>query len=221
MATNVYIDGFNFYYGLSRVEQAYPGSSYKWVDHEALALAIYPKLSPIGRIRYFTAHIQPMNDPLAPVRQQVYLRALRARKVEVHLGLFVAHTKVTRLRGAVALQPPAVDALVLSAEAHITKYGEKGSDCNLASYLIRDAALQDCNAAIVVSSDSDLAGAVRIARTDFNLPVYIVSPRKREVSELRSVANDLRTLKGAAVLASQFPATMIDAVGQFTRPPTW
>lgn len=48
--TNVYIDGFNLFYG------ALKGSPYKWLDLEALCHQLLPKDS-IHRIRYFTAKV--------------------------------------------------------------------------------------------------------------------------------------------------------------------
>lgn len=81
--TNVYIDGFNLFYG------ALKGSPYKWLDLEALCQHLLPKDS-INRIRYFTAKVSARPDePQLPVRQETYLRALGTLpSVSVHLGVF-------------------------------------------------------------------------------------------------------------------------------------
>lgn len=50
MIANVYIDGFNLYYGCLK------GTAYKWLDLEALAKRLLPK-DEINRIRYFTAKV--------------------------------------------------------------------------------------------------------------------------------------------------------------------
>lgn len=50
MATIVYIDGFNLYYGALR------GSPYRWLDLEALSRRLLPK-DDIHLIRYFIARI--------------------------------------------------------------------------------------------------------------------------------------------------------------------
>ena len=71
LKTNVYIDGFNFYY------RCVKGTAYKWLDFSKLCPLLLPKTFRINRFRYFTAHIKPLpHDPDAPRRQQVYLRAL-------------------------------------------------------------------------------------------------------------------------------------------------
>jgi hypothetical protein len=48
LQTNVYIDGFNLYYGCLK------GTPYKWLDLDALCRRLLPKHR-LGRIRYFTA----------------------------------------------------------------------------------------------------------------------------------------------------------------------
>jgi hypothetical protein len=68
---NVYIDGFNLYYG------AVKGSPYKWLDLAALCHRMLPN-DTIQSIEYFTAIVRARPfDPGLPVRQHVYLRALR------------------------------------------------------------------------------------------------------------------------------------------------
>ena len=70
MATNVYVDAFNLYYGCLR------GTPYRWLDLGALCTRLLPK-DRISRIRYLTAALSPRpDDPRARQRQQIYLRAL-------------------------------------------------------------------------------------------------------------------------------------------------
>ena len=48
--TNVYLDGFNLYYGCLK------GQPHKWLDLEAMCARLLPK-NEIKRIRYFTARV--------------------------------------------------------------------------------------------------------------------------------------------------------------------
>lgn len=65
MRTNVYVDGFNLYYG------ALEGTPYRWLDLAALCRRILPR-DIIHRIRYFTARVTARpDDPEQPIRQQV------------------------------------------------------------------------------------------------------------------------------------------------------
>jgi hypothetical protein len=81
--TNVYIDGFNLYYG------AVKGTPYKWLDLAVLCTRLFPR-NQIHRIRYFTAIVDARPPDLQqPVRQQTYLRALHTLpNLSVHLGSF-------------------------------------------------------------------------------------------------------------------------------------
>ncbi len=87
MLTNVYVDGFNMYYGCLR------GTAYKWLDLNALCLRLLPSHD-VQRIRYFTARISARpDDPQSPVRQAAYLRALEpVPRVSIHLGHFLVNT---------------------------------------------------------------------------------------------------------------------------------
>ena len=78
MRVNVYVDGFNLYHRALRDTRTLDGSTYKWLDLEKLAAQVLGNPSYIiNRIRYFTARVRVLpGDRQAPLRQQMYLRAL-------------------------------------------------------------------------------------------------------------------------------------------------
>ncbi|HTD32155.1 MAG TPA: NYN domain-containing protein [Candidatus Elarobacter sp.] len=222
MDTYVYVDGFNLYYGAFGRERGWSSSGFKWLDLAALAAHVWPGLAPIRHVRYFTARVKaPGSDPHMAARQQTYLRALRAVGVEIHLGTFKLRRKHVKLNGLPPQLPPYTSSIVLSAEAEIGKYDEKGSDVNLATYLLRDVAKGDCSRAIVVSNDSDLLEPIRVARADFAADVYVINPQRRAVVELTRAANDARDLSLSTLAACQLPAVLTDRVGKITRPAGW
>jgi NYN domain len=207
MSTSLYVDGFNLYYGAFGRERGWASSSYKWLDVAALASHVWPALSPVAKTRYFTALVKaPPNDAQMAARQQAYLRALRAVGVNVHLGTFKLRRRNVKLLGLPSQLPPYTASIVLSAEAEIGKYDEKGSDVNLATYLVRDAAKGEYANAIVVSNDSDLVEPLRIVRADFGVDVYLINPQRRAVAELSRAANGTRdiTLATLAGLSASF-----------------
>lgn len=51
------------------------------------------------------------------------------------------------------------------------KTEEKGSDINLATYLLIDAFRGDSDMAVVVSNDSDPCEPIRIVQDEFHVPV--------------------------------------------------
>lgn len=68
--TNVYVDGFNLFYGALR------RTSYRWLDLGTLCQVLLPN-DAVRRIRYFTARVNSRpDDPGKSQRQDVYLRAL-------------------------------------------------------------------------------------------------------------------------------------------------
>jgi uncharacterized LabA/DUF88 family protein len=221
VSTNVYVDGFNVYNGMFKRGRS--PAAFKWVDPALLAMTVWPRLPPIHRVRYFTALVKPTTaNPGIVARQQVYLRALVARGTEVHYGQFKLRSKNWYLKAALVQRPQSTGAAVADMTVRIAKYDEKGSDVNLASYLVRDAAVGDCTDAVVVSNDSDLVEAISIARADFGVNVYVINPQQRVVAELRQVATDARDLMPSALGKSQLPAAVTEANGTvLTKPRTW
>ncbi|MEA2785981.1 MAG: hypothetical protein QOF71_2085 [Candidatus Eremiobacteraeota bacterium] len=222
MSTYLYVDGFNLYYGVFGKERNWSSGSYKWLDVTGLAGHVWPSLAPIRKTRYFTALVKPPpNDPQMPVRQQAYLRALRSVGTEVHLGTFKLRRRNVKLMGMPSQPPPFTSSIVLSAEAQIGKYDEKGSDVNLATYLVRDAAKGESKKAIVISNDSDLVEPLRVVRSDFGIEVYLINPQLRAVADLSRAANGTRDISLATLAACQLAAKLSDSVGRITKPTAW
>jgi len=208
MLTNVYVDGFNLYYGCIK------GSPYKWLDLEALCTRLLPR-NQINRIRYFTARVSARaNDPQGPARQDAYLRALRTLpSVSVHLGHFLT----TQTRMPLAYPPP-----VGARTVEVIKTEEKGSDVNLATFLLVDAFRQDAQAFVVISNDSDLTEPIRIVRHELGHIVGIINPQPRPSRALLSCQPSFfKQIRTGALAAGQLPPQLSDATGTITKPATW
>ena len=205
--TNIYVDGFNFYYG------AVKGTSYKWLDFAALCAKLFPR-NQINRIRYFTALVDARPDDLQqPVRQQTYLRALETiPNLSVHYGHF--RTRPVRMRLA---SPPRFG----SKTAEVLKTEEKGSDVNLASYLLLDAFKKDCEVAIVFSNDADLKEPIALAIAELGIKVGVLNPHPRAKRSLDLQPTFFKQLRSGPLAACQFPTTLSDAQGQFSKPAAW
>ena len=97
------------------------------------------------------------------------------------------------------------DALV--AEFHTTV--EKGSDVNLAAYLLNDAWKGSFDVAVVISNDTDLVTPIRMVRTERSRPVFVVCPGRGQIApKLKNVASHVRQISHAHLKAAQFPATL-------------
>jgi uncharacterized LabA/DUF88 family protein len=106
--------------------------------------------------------------------------------------------------------------------ATVLRTEEKGSDVNLATYLLLDAFFDRYDLAIVISNDSDLAEPVRAVRDELHRRVLVVSPQERVTARLEQAASDSRILRPGVAARCQLPVPVIDAQGRHIRPPaTW
>jgi hypothetical protein len=204
--TNIYVDGFNLYYG------AVKRTPYKWLDLHKLATLLFPQNN-IQRIRYFTALVQnTLNDPTKTQRQQTFIRALETLpNLSVHYGSFLS-SKV---------RMPLVQPTRRHHNAYVVKTEEKGSDVNLASMLLADGFRADYEVAVVLSNDSDLVLPIKIVTRELGFPVGLLNPHKRFSVELQKVATFQKQIRKGVLAASQFPPTLTDANGTITKPPGW
>jgi hypothetical protein len=215
LKTNVYVDGFNLYYGCLR------GTPYKWLDIRKLCETEFPS-NTINRIRYFTANvIARPTDPQQPTRQQAYLRALRTiPNLTIHKGEFLSNAVRMPLVNSPAGGPNTVE---------VWKTEEKGSDVNLATFLLLDAFDNDCDADIVVSNDSDLAEPIFQVKRRLKVKVVILHPLRERTPgvtphpnyKLVKAATKSVTVKEASLMASQFPPILTDSYGTITKPTGW
>jgi uncharacterized LabA/DUF88 family protein len=205
MKINIYIDGFNLYYGSLRY------TPYKWLDPKAMCRLLFPN-DTINRIKYFTARVSARpSDPDQPIRQNTYFRALKTLKeLELIEGSFL--TKEVRM--PLANTNPQKYARVIKAE-------EKGSDVNLAVHMVNDAHKKDFELAVMFTNDSDLLEPLKIVRYELGLPVGIVNPQKYPSFHLKKHATFLKTLRSGVLAASQFPLILKDENGSFRKPARW
>ena len=218
MKLNVYVDGFNLYYGsLFRTH-------YKWLNLHAFCQATFPG-DQINKIRYFTARVKARpNDPDQPVRQDTMIRALRTLpNLHVHEGSYIE--KPVTLPVHPIPPPPARPTF-----ATVVRSEEKGSDVNIATHLLIDAFDDDFEGAVVVSNDSDLAEPIRQVRSRFKKRVIVLFPCSRtgrSPSIQLKMASGIRGGKSPLIVqepllaANQFPATLNDATGVITKPAGW
>ncbi|MCY4421987.1 MAG: NYN domain-containing protein [Acidimicrobiaceae bacterium] len=208
--TIVYIDGFNFYYG------AVKGTPHKWLDFEALCQGMLPR-DRLIKIRYFTSRVSARSDdPQKPVRQDTYLRALATLPlVEIHFGHFVTRTerwpRADRRQGE-------------SRTVKIRRTEEKGSDVNLATYLLLDAFQGRCDTAAVISNDSDLAQAIDVAQSQLGIKVGVVNPHPRERRSRELLGLDCLFYKQVPrqlLAQTQLPLVVHGSKGPIRKPNSW
>ncbi|MGH1549709.1 NYN domain-containing protein [Leifsonia poae] len=138
----VYVDGFNLYHGLH--DQF--GHRYLWLDLASLARSLRPHSNLVG-VEYFTASV--LNDGPAQSRQDAYIEALKAANpglLHVTMGRYQQNKRRCR-----------------SCGVSWRVYEEKETDVNIAVTLAADAIARRADAFMVISGDSDIAPAIRLA----------------------------------------------------------
>lgn len=203
---------------------------------QALCLEVLPGLF-INRIRYFTALVKPLpSDPQTRQRQEIYIRALETLpNLTVHYG----HYLQSEVSMPLVSPPPAGPRF-----AKVRKMEEKGSDVNIATYMLVDAFRKDCDQLIVITNDSDLAEPVRIINKELLIPVGVFNPQTNDTAirrnratgqplrparpsiELKKVAKFNRDITSEGpqshMARSQFPPQLTDAQGRtITKPAPW
>ncbi len=155
----VYIDGFNWYFGIFMHRPAW-----KWLNLQSFFEALRIDEEIVG-VRFFTALVEPKQHiSTKRDRQKRYLKALGSlQKVRVVLGKYQERTVTCRA----------------AACPHRFEYQvgeEKKTDVNIAVNLIDDAVNGHTDSMVIVSGDSDLEPAVEWVRKNYpaiKITVYI------------------------------------------------
>jgi hypothetical protein len=151
------------------------------------------------------------------MRQDKYLRVLGLNpKISIHLGRF----QESRVRMPLAHMLPGQSRTV-----EVLKTEEKGTDVNIATYLLADAFRQDCDMSVLVSNDADLAEPVRMMLTELKVRVGIVNPGigARQCRDLAYLGPAFhKSVKRQALARSQLPAVVYGPDGEkYVKPDTW
>jgi uncharacterized LabA/DUF88 family protein len=221
MRTNIYIDGFNLYYAIR-------DTPYRWLDLGRMCQHLLQGHT-INRIRYFTARVaaEPA-DPTKPQRQEVYLRALRTiPHLTIHLGHFLTSQRWMPLAAPPGRPIAATPGIVGPHPktgipmARVIKTEEKGSDVNIASYLLLDGFQRDYELAAIISNDSDLITPIQLTQATLGLSVGVFNPHTIPSHALRRAAAFYRPIRTGVLQASQFPASLTTLQGVITKPLNW
>ena len=217
---HVYIDGFNFYYGAVKRTQ------FKWLDLRAVCQKLFPQHN-IELIRYFTARVKAFDhDPQAPTRQDVYIRALRTLpNFEIHDDGWFASRRTLLPQYPLAYIPEGANPPTRPPQlVQVLKLEEKRTDVDIASFLLLDCFQNIFNDAVVISNDGDLALPITIVRDEFHKNIGVVNPGNRSKvsgSLIKASRFHRRKINTKILATSQFPSTLTDAAGTFSKPSSW
>ena len=181
------------------ITEPFGGRSGSGSTPELLFRRLLSRQNEITVIKYFTARVRPSPaDPQVNVRQDAYLRAVRAHcsSVQLYFGHFLRHRSAMEHANP---PPPTVE---------VWKNEEKGSDVNLALHVLNDAWLDAYDCAVIVSNDSDLAEALRLVKTHKRRIIGLVTPGapvRKTSRQLRMHADFVRPIRTWMLRECQLP----------------
>lgn len=205
-------------------------TSYRWLNLLALCENLFPDRD-FHKIRYFTAKVKASkHDPTAPTRQETYWRALRTiSNLEIVKGNFVRWPRRMPQFPLAYIwnnynKPP--------QNVQVQRTEEKGSDVNLAAYLIYDNCMDNIGESIIISNDSDLAEAIWIVTNKLGRTVIVVNPNRTKMARKYSrckISKELQRVATKSVISinenilaqSQFISSLVDAKGNIIKPTKW
>ena len=171
----VYVDGFNFYFGLRDKKW----KKYYWLDFVAFFESLLRPHQILVEVKYFSA--KSTNNAKSE-RQDLLFSANRLNpKFKLILGKYLKKDTICRNCGSV-----------------IHSFEEKETDVRIATNIIADAYNDRCDVSIIVSADSDLVPPIELLREIKPLQKVIVFfPPKRFSSNLNNIADSTKFLEGA------------------------
>ena len=169
----------------------------EWLDFRKLCLNLLHPIHQIESINYFTSKVDGKNDPDRPFRQSIFIQALEnyIPVFKTYYGIFNKHK----------VNLPLANPRSKKKMELVIRTEEKKSDVNLAVHLLNDAWLDIYDCAILISNDSDLSEALRLAKKrEKTIGLFLPNKANTSKSLMRHVDFIKRIRKGI-MSKSQLP----------------
>jgi len=169
----VYVDGFNFYFGLKAGKQ----KKYYWLDLVPFFQSFIRKHQELIELHYFSAI--PKNSGKQD-RQDLFFSANKLNpRFNLHLGKFLRK-----------------EVKCYNCNSSRYTYEEKETDVRIATAMIRDVVNDNCDATILVSADSDLIPPIDFIREfNPNHKIFIYFPPNRFSYDLKGKSDSYVNLE--------------------------
>jgi len=206
--TIVYIDGFNFYYGMLAERP-----DLKWLNYQRLAELLRPD-DDLLKVRLFTTIVdQPASRPPGTTtkhdRQSAYLSALKTQqKLEITYGKFSSRERDCRVSSC---------KMPIGPQRRYSAREEKQTDVQLALQIVLDLrAEQDVGRhldnIVLMSADIDmipaLAAAFRLdkkVKTPVYIPVHEAELKYRRKDDFSNYCDPVKPIPEKYLRMAQFP----------------
>ena len=169
----VYVDGFNFFYGLKADPK---WKKFYWLDIVALFEKFLRPNQKIIAVKYFSA---VPDDQGKASRQYAFFQANKENpKFQLVLGKYLRK-----------------EIKCFNCGNTIHTHEEKETDVRIATQIVADAYEKNCDVAIIVSADSDMIPAVELAKAA-GQKIFIYFPPNHYSNNLAMMANGKPVLMG-------------------------
>ncbi len=198
---NVYIDGFNLYFGLK--DKGW--KRYYWLNLVELSRKLLKPDQSLKDVKYFTSRISLPPDKAK--RQSVFIEALETLpEIKLYFGKYQKNDVTCTKCGHVMYKP-----------------SEKMTDVNIAVEMLADAFRNEFDVAILISADSDLTGSIKYIRQLFpEKQIVVAFPPSRFSYELQNIAHASFVIGRKKLADSAFPEQVTKADGFIlNRPASW
>lgn len=205
MRVMVLIDGMNLYHSTSDLVEAGCDDTVRWLDVHSLSksfLSMFGRDAKLERVFYFTSKITKTTREKREW-QDDYLQALKdSGPVSVVLGHFIDKP---------------VTCHIPECQKPYTVPVEKKTDVNIAIKIFELSYLSQCDVIVIVTGDTDLLDAIRLAKALFGkdgpsphkVKYCCVFPYKRYNIELANNADFKKELKQDDYLKHPLPARVV------------
>ena len=174
---SVYIDGFNFYYGLKTIAlRDKRWKKFYWLDIVSFFEKMLTNKQELVAVNYFSARPYDLN---ASKRQDLLFSANKLNpKFRLTLGKYLKKDITCKKCGNI-----------------IHSYEEKETDVRIATQMINDVYKKACDITIIVSADSDIIPSVELIREiNSTHKVYVYFPPLRHSVSLSNSCDAERKL---------------------------
>ncbi|QHN65079.1 NYN domain-containing protein [Bergeyella cardium] len=161
----IYIDGFNFYYGLRRKGW----KRYYWLNIVKLFEQFIRDNQELVCIKYFSAR---STDSKQGLRQNAFFQANKENpKFQLILGKYIKK-----------------EIRCFNCNDKRYTYEEKETDVRIATQIVADSYKKKCDIAIIVSADSDMIPAIELAQEN-GTKVFVYFPPDQWSNSLDLISN--------------------------------
>jgi uncharacterized LabA/DUF88 family protein len=175
----VYVDGFNFYYGLKAISKKDKRwKKFYWLDVVDFFSKMLTDNHELVEVNYFSARFHNVD---AAQRQELFFSANKlSSKFRLILGKYLKKEMTCNNCGSA-----------------IHTYEEKETDVRIATQMINDVHKKRCDITIIVSADSDMMPAIELMRDiEPEHKIYVYFPPLRYSISLSNFCDAEKKLSG-------------------------